>query len=266
MVRLEPKAPSEVRNYQFNWADFLGEDTIASSSVVVAGVTLDSTTHDATSVTVHVSAGTDGTVASITNTIVTAAGLTETELFTLPIVIASEPVSLQEAKAQLRITDDTSEDALIQSFISSARAYVESESGFVFVRRQFTESHNYWPSYLTIGRRPLITVDSIDYTDTNGTTQTIDDADYYVALARGRVTPLGAWPTLGTGGVASVAYTAGFAEGEQAEEVDLARQAILLLVGHWHSNREAVSMDQNQPYEVPFAARALIDRFRAQVV
>lgn len=266
MERLEPKAPSEVRNYSFDWTTFLGEDTIASSGVTVTGVTLVSDTNDATSSTVKVSGGTAGTIARIVNTITTAGGLTETETFLLPITDAEEPVSLQEAKAQCRIVDDDSEDSLISSYIRSARAYVESESGFVFVRRQFTETFSWWPTYLGICRRPLISVDSIDYTDSAGTTQTLDDATYYTALALRRITPVGTWPTLGTGGIVAVTYTAGFEEGEQAEELELARQAILLLVGQWFANRETVSIEAATPTEVPFAVRALIDRFRAQVV
>jgi uncharacterized phiE125 gp8 family phage protein len=265
MERLEPKAPSEVRNYSFNWASFLGADTIATSVVDVTGATLVSDTNDDTSVTVKVSGGTGGTVARITNTITTAAGLTETELFFLPISDADEPVSLAEAKANLRIVDDDSEDALISSFIRSARAYVETESGFVFVRRQFVESFNYWPKYLQLSRQPIVSIESVDYTDSNGAPQTVADADYYSALLLRRITPVGTWPTLGNGGAISVKYTAGFDEGEQAEEIELARQAILLLVGHWYANREAVSIGQGQPAEIPLAASAIIGRFRSQV-
>jgi len=266
MERLEPKAPSEVRNYTFDWSAFLGTDTIATSAVVVSGVTLDSSSHDTNSVTVRVSAGTAGTVAEITNTITTVGGFTETELFLLPVTTTAEPVSLAEAKAHLNIVDDDSQDALISSYISAARAYVESESGFVFVRRQFVESLSWWPTYLSLGRRPLISVDSIDYTDEAGAAQTVDPADYYTALATRRVTPVAAWPTLGNGGAISVRYTAGFDVAEQAEELDLARQAILLLVGHWYANRETVVVGSIAATEIPFAARATIDRFRAQVV
>jgi uncharacterized phiE125 gp8 family phage protein len=265
MVRLEPKAPSEIRNYSFDWSSFLGEDTIASSVVQATGLTIDSSSHGASSVDVVVSAGTGGTVGRITNTITTVGGLVETELFTLPIADASEPVSLDEAKAQLNIVDDDSQDALIASYIRSARAYVESESGFVFVRRQFAEAFNCWPNYLSLARRPLISVDAVDYTDSNNVAQTLDEAAYYTALALRRITRISVFPTLGNGGAIAVTYTAGFAEGEQAEELELARQAILMLVAHWFENRETVFVGAVATSEVPFAAKSLIDRFRAQV-
>lgn len=266
MVRLEPKAPGEIRNFQLDWSDFLGADTIASSAVTVAGVTLVSSTNNTTSVTVAVSGGTAGTLAKITNTITTASGLVETEIFTLPIYVVSEPVSINECKWQLGIVDDDTQDALIASYIRSARAYVESESGYVFVRRSFTDSLDSWPDFLSINRRPLISVDSIAYTDSAGAQQTLSPVEYYTALSLRRVTPVTAFPTLGTGGAATVTYTAGFDEGEQAEELELARQAIFLLVAHWFANRETVSIGNLAAVEVPFAARAVIDRFRAQVI
>lgn len=266
MERLEPKAPSEIRNYRFDWTAFLGTDTIATSDVEVDGVTKVSDTNDDSSVTVKLSGGTGGTVAKITNTITTAGGLTETELFTLPITQADEPVSLEEVKSQLRILDDTSEDALLASYIRSSRAYVESESGYVFVRRQFVEDFGFWHRNLTLGRRPLISVDAIDYTDGAGAPQTLDPSAYYTALALRKITPVSVFPMLGNGGAINVRYTAGFDEGDTAEEVELARQAIFLLVAHWFAHRETVSIDTAQAMEVPFAARAILDRFRATVI
>jgi uncharacterized phiE125 gp8 family phage protein len=174
-----------------------------------------------------------------------------------------EPVTVEEAKQQLRIVDDSSEDALIGMFIESARAYVESESGYVFVARQFTERYSGWPTYLELGRRPVVTIDELEYQDSDGNTQTF--TDYQPSLDLRRLSPIGAWPTLVSGGSVLVRYTAGFTQGEQVEEVALARQAILLLVAHWYANREAVNIGNTMTTEVPFAARALIDRFRAMV-
>jgi uncharacterized phiE125 gp8 family phage protein len=176
----------------------------------------------------------------------------------------NEPVSLDEAKAQLRIVDDTSEDAKISSYIRSARAYVESESGFVFVRRQFTDPFHAWPRYIQIGRKPVISIDAVSYQDTDGTTQAL--TSYRTSQDLQRLSPSSIWPTLGRGGSVSVTYTAGFIEGYDGEEAELARQAILLLVGHWFANRETVSIESATPLEVPFAARALIDRFRTVMV
>jgi uncharacterized phiE125 gp8 family phage protein len=116
-----------------------------------------------------------------------------------------------------------------------------------------------------MARRPLISVDAVDYTDSNNVTQTLDEAAYYThACSQAHHAGFGAFPTLGNGGAIAVTYTAGFAEGEQAEELELARQAILMLVAHWFENRETVFVGAVATSEVPFAAKSLIDRFRTR--
>jgi hypothetical protein len=95
-VRWEAKRPNEVRDYRHDWSAFLDGDTIATSDVTVDGVTLDSDTNDTDSVTVWLSGGVDGSLATIMNTIVTTGGRTETEVFTLRIAVNEEPLTLGE--------------------------------------------------------------------------------------------------------------------------------------------------------------------------
>lgn len=269
-IALEPsKRPDEERVYKHDWTPWLGAATIASqtttadvdSGIVVSDVAIE--TGDK-SITFKVSGGDAGSTGRVTQTITSSTGEIETEVFLVRLVAAEEPVSLAEVKKQLRIEDDNTEDALISSYTRSARAYVESESGFVFVRRQFVETFNRWPLWIELGRRPVISVDLIEYQDTDGTTQ--EYADFFGSLPLRRIHPATSWPTLGTNGSISVRYTAGFAEGEQVEELDLARQAIFVLVAHWFANREAVSTSGLNVMEIPFTVRSLIDRFRAQVI
>lgn len=268
MIYWPAKAPGETEDFLFDFTDTLeAGETIASRIVSVVGVTKVSdaivsvdTEADA-GVLVWLSGGTFGTSATVACSVTTDGGRTYSA--TAILLIGEEPVSLAQAKQHLRVFDDTSEDELIADYIRSARAYVESESGYVFVRRQFTDSFNRWPAHLNIGRRPLVSVDEIAYLDSKGLPQTVASSDYYTALALRRVTPVGIWPS---GSAVSVTYTAGFALGDGAEELELARQAILLLVGHWYANRETVSIEAATPLEVPFAARALIDRFRTVMV
>ncbi len=72
------KDPDAVLDYQFNWASWLGADTIASSSwTVPAGITQDSATNTTTTSTIWLSGGTAQTKYPVINRIVTAAGRTE---------------------------------------------------------------------------------------------------------------------------------------------------------------------------------------------
>jgi len=71
------KDPDEVLDYEIDWSDRLGTDTIATSTYTVpAGITKNSSTNDDTTTTVWLSAGTEGETYSILNRITTAGGRT----------------------------------------------------------------------------------------------------------------------------------------------------------------------------------------------
>lgn len=71
------KDPDEILLFGINWADYLGTDTIASSTwIVPAGVTMVSNSHTDTLATIKLSGGTLGQVYRITNRITTADGET----------------------------------------------------------------------------------------------------------------------------------------------------------------------------------------------
>src|SRR3546814_13092774 len=76
--------------------------------------------------------------------------------------------------------------------------------------------------------------------------------DFTINLATGRVYA-SQWPAIGRNGYATVTYTAGYAP----EEVPFALvQAMLLLIGHSFSNREAVSVGNNGS-EIPLGVESL---------
>lgn len=210
MVRLEAKAPAEVRNYLLDWTAFLDGDTIATSNVVASGVTIDSQSNTTTGATVVVSGGTLDTVATLTNTITTAGGLTETETFTLAIN-AGEPVSLAEVKAYLRVLSND-EDAKITAMIPRARLWVEDHTGLALRRRQFVERHIPRWGAIRLFKGPLVTVDEVAY-DNDGT-----PATYVPRYWAGQSTIFpaadGAWPTLADDEQFEITYTAGFDVGE----------------------------------------------------
>lgn len=73
-----PKDPDAVLPYTIDWSDWLGSDTIASSTwTTPAGITEESTSSTTTVATILLSGGTSGTSYVLTNRITTAAGLTE---------------------------------------------------------------------------------------------------------------------------------------------------------------------------------------------
>ncbi|HYI42678.1 MAG TPA: head-tail connector protein [Sphingomicrobium sp.] len=170
-----------------------------------------------------------------------------------------EPISLETAKAHLRVTD-TSEDSLITALITAAREWVENRTGKALVRREFVDAFDRWTRYLELRWAPVAEVTEVGYTDTDGEAATYEGfiASTHRDPARVYPAPDGWWPSLGRNGSVTVTYTAGFAAGEEPQGL---LQAMLLLIGHWYSVREGVNVG-NIINEVPFAVEALCDQHR----
>ena len=254
-IRWEAKRPNEVRDYVIDWSVYLDGDTIATSDVTVEGVTLDSDANDDTTVTVWLSGGTDGTFARITNTITTAGGRTETEVFTVRIRATSEPVSLAVAKAHLRVTDD-SEDGIICGYLRTAREWVEAYSGHILVKRSVTQSFGKWAPFLELFYRPIIEVTEIAYTDADDAAQTL--ADYAQTTGRYpfRIYP-DEQPSIAENSSITVTFTAGYDEGDEPQ---ILVQAILVLIAGMFDNRGSI------PEATANTAAALCDKVRAPVI
>jgi uncharacterized phiE125 gp8 family phage protein len=103
----------------------------------------------------------------------------------------------------------------------------------------------------------------IDYTDADAVAQTILPAAL-LTTPNGypyRIRPVDAWPTIQTYSPVSVNYVAGYDEGEVPQAMI---QAMLLLIGHYHTTRAGVSADAMQ--QVPLAVISLCDQYRVPVV
>jgi hypothetical protein len=72
---------------------------------------------------------------------------------------------------------------------------------------------------------------------------------------------LDAWPTILTYSPVTVSFTAGYSEGAEPQALI---QAMLLMIGHFHTTRASVTEEAMQ--EVPLAARSLCDQYRVPVV
>ena len=159
----------------------------------------------------------------------------------------SEPVTLAEAKEQLRV-DHTEEDALISNLISAARAKVEAETGRVLLDATVTSYWDEWPDNgrLDLPLYPARSVTSVSYLDDDGTL-TVWPSDNYTVFLTG-ISPR-IWPnpdviTPETGdypGAIQVVYTAGAATvGEVPAEL---KQAILSLVAFLYERREDTTIN-----------------------
>jgi len=179
----------------------------------------------------------------------------------------AEPVTLTEAKTHLRV-DVTDDDVLITSLITSARQYVEQIARRALVTQTWRLSMQEFPAsgVIILPKPPLQSVTSITYTDINGTTSTVDSSIYTVDTDSepGRVVlKYGeSWPSasLANTNPVQVTFVAGY--GGQGAVPEYWKQAILLLVGHWYENREAIVVTGAIPKEMPMAVRSLIQMNR----
>lgn len=175
---------------------------------------------------------------------------------------AAEPVSLAEAKIHCRV-DHATEDALLASLIQTARELVEAMTGRALVTRTLEMRIDRWATLLYLPYPPTIGVTQITYTDDAGVTATLPPAAYslragvipaYVQLDTAQRPAV----NLARDGAIAIRYLAGYGG---AADVPLAlRHAILLLVGHWYVNREAVSNTSQS--ELPLAVSALLAPYR----
>jgi uncharacterized phiE125 gp8 family phage protein len=204
---------------------------------------------------------------------------------------AAEPVTLELAKLHLRV-DFPDQDALISGLISAAREYCEQVIQRAIYNQTYVlslDQFNYgdWRSTVPMERRNplrfsalwtsmalrlpmprLVSVTSITYLDVTGTLQTLDPATYNVDASSepARIVPAVnlTWPTTDyyIPGSVKVTYVAGsYGDGEEVDTCPASiKQAILLLVGSWFVNWEAVSAAALKP--VPMAVDALLNGYR----
>lgn len=160
-----------------------------------------------------------------------------------------EPVTLEQAKAQCRseltITDS---DDWYTDAIRAARLKVEGDTGRQLLPGVYEAWLRAFPCTAIVPPiAPLIDVVSIMYLDTAGDLQTWASSNYVVLAPRGDRATLGriepvyqaVWPvTRDQVNAVRVRFRAGYADADTVPG-DL-RHAILLLIGHWDMNREAV--------------------------
>ncbi len=178
----------------------------------------------------------------------------------------TEPVTLTEARAYLRMGDDTGQDDVIAALIVSAREYAENVTGRALITRTVTAVCDFFPSTrsieLPVG--PLVDITSVSYTDTDDVTTVFTDytADSFSQTPRIVLNDSADWPSVSLAPVnpISIVYRAGF--GSTGSDVPGAiKQAILLLVNHWFENRET-AITGVETFSVPFAAEALLQQWR----
>lgn len=163
---------------------------------------------------------------------------------TLLTAPGEEPITLADAKAQLRV-DHTGDDPLITGLIATARQAAEARTGRALVTQKWRQTLDAWPidGVIELDKPRLISVEAVSYLDSTGTRQTLDPAAYQAVTDTliGTVQPAYGtdWPACReTPGSIRVDYTAGY--GNAAAVPQPIKAWMLLAIATWYGQREAI--------------------------
>ena len=181
-----------------------------------------------------------------------------TKIITEPAV---EPVTLEQVKNHSRITHIEDDSWLLMAMVV-ARQYVEKTCELSLITQtRRTTFDGFRKPWLTLAYGPTISISEIKYYDQTNTLQTL--TNYQAALESNPclIVPAAGqpWPQTMPNKIdaVKVTYVAGYGDPENVPAA--LKQAILLLVDHWYSNRSAIEM--GSPGPIPYGVDSLINLF-----
>ena len=160
-------------------------------------------------------------------------------------ILGNEPLTVAEIKAHLKILHNA-EDTLLQSYISSARAYAEQYMNRGLIFQTITQVIDSFPDNGMIELRygPAVELTSLKYIDADGAEQTFADTNYNldnVTLPSRIILKDGkSFPTIADQKAAiTIVYKVGYETISDCPEIY--KNALKLMVGDMYANREDVT-------------------------
>jgi uncharacterized phiE125 gp8 family phage protein len=176
---------------------------------------------------------------------------------------ALEPVSLDEAKAYLRV-EHSDDDDVIAALIAGSRIHVEAQTRRALITQSWRICADAWPEdgRLPVRPAPLQSIAAARVYDTGGTAHDIDTQAFVLDLAASALA-FAPWALPQPGRIAAgieIDVMVGY--GDAATDVpEPLRQAIRLLVVHWYENRGLVTTGADYS-PLPSTVAALIAPYR----
>lgn len=171
---------------------------------------------------------------------------------------ASEPVTLADAKMHIRaITGDATEDAaIIAPLITAAREYCENITGMALGEQTIEAYPEAFSAVMPLPKGPVISVTKIEYAGKDENPVIMPASDYSADAIRDRVLIKSIPAVAATVNPIKITYTAG------GSVPMLLRQAMLLLIGHWYTNREAVAVGAFATVEIKMAVDTMLNQYK----
>jgi uncharacterized phiE125 gp8 family phage protein len=161
---------------------------------------------------------------------------------TITAEASNEPVTLTEAKRQIRAEDFTDDDGHLQFLITVARDHAEKYCNTRFATQTVAVKCDSFADMCRLPEAPVTSVTSISYVDTTGATQTLatsvyelraDGLESSITLKYGQQ-----WPTIQSRSRITVTAVVGYAIAPPA-----VKNAILLNIADRYANRETARDD-----------------------
>ena len=187
--------------------------------------------------------------------------------FKVVTAATSNPITLTEAKTHLKV-DTTADDTFITNLIKSATSSAQEYTNRFFIQTTIQQVGDKWEDISNLFKSPVASVTNIKYVDPSGSLQTLSTDVYFVddvnKPARIGLKPNQSFPEIiDRLNAVQVNYVVGLATG--SDEVDEGiRQALLLTIGNWYQNRQAV-VTGTLATELPMNAKFLLDQYKIQV-
>lgn len=184
-----------------------------------------------------------------------------------------EPLTVTQLMRYMKLPEsspvDEGEQEFIGSLISAAREQAEILQNRDLVQKQFDLSMDYWPSYRLELRTPAVSVDRLQYMDSNGDVTVMQegpDADYIVDLSKqpGVVAPPynATWPTFTPWPSSAILlrFTSGYSSADPFWSGPGARikMGMRLLISAWYNNRLPFERGVDAMSEYPYAVTSCL--------
>jgi uncharacterized phiE125 gp8 family phage protein len=154
----------------------------------------------------------------------------------------TEPVTIQEAKAQLHIgASDTSHDEELVGFVAAAREEWERDTSTALITRTLEHRLPMWLDVVQLTVKPVASVQSVKYIDQEGVEQTLDAANYYLDGDQVRFKKSFSKPSIeGRSEAVRITYIAGYGDGV-ANVPQMDRMAIKLNIANRFEDRDMIN-------------------------